>query len=50
MAQNYPSPFNPSRTIGFVVPISGHTTLKMYNVLRQDLFIPATASYSHGKR
>jgi hypothetical protein len=33
LAQNYPNPFNPSTVIEFVVPMSGHATMKVYNVL-----------------
>jgi hypothetical protein len=37
LAQNYPNPFNPSTLIEFVVPISGHATIKVYNVLGQEV-------------
>jgi hypothetical protein len=37
LAQNYPNPFNPSTLIEFVVPQTGFTTMKVYNVLGQEV-------------
>jgi hypothetical protein len=37
LAQNYPNPFNPSTLIEFVVPQNGFATLKVYNVLSQEV-------------
>ena len=37
LAQNYPNPFNPSTLIEFVVPMSGYATMKVYNVLGQEV-------------
>ena len=33
LAQNYPNPFNPSSTIAFRLRISGHATLRVYDLL-----------------
>ncbi len=37
LTQNYPNPFNPSTLIEFVVPKSGVATVKVYNVLGQEV-------------
>jgi hypothetical protein len=35
--QNFPNPFNPITSIRFDLPISGHTTIDIYNVLGQKV-------------
>jgi len=35
--QNYPNPFNPSTAIEFTLPQSGFVTLKIYNIIGEEL-------------
>jgi hypothetical protein len=37
LQQNYPNPFNPSTTITFALPQAGRTTLKIFNILGQEV-------------
>jgi hypothetical protein len=37
MVRNYPNPFNPSTTIEFTVPATGRATLRVYNLVGQEM-------------
>ena len=37
LEQNYPNPFNPSTTISFSIPVEGNVSLKIFNVIGQEV-------------
>ena len=53
LEQNYPNPFNPSTKISWQSAVSGHQTLKIYDVLGNEVatlideYRVAAVSYTH---
>jgi alpha-amylase len=39
LGRNYPNPFNPETRVGFAVPVAGHVTLRVYNLLGQEIAV-----------
>lgn len=48
LQQNYPNPFNPSTTIEFQIPSSQFVTLKIYNILGEEVATPINKTLKAG--
>ncbi|MBI9070863.1 MAG: Ig-like domain-containing protein [Melioribacteraceae bacterium] len=49
LEQNYPNPFNPSTVISYQLPESGNVTLKIYNMLGEEIKTLAAGNKTVGK-
>jgi hypothetical protein len=37
LSQNYPNPFNPGTSFSYAIPVSGNVSIKIYNILGQEV-------------
>ena len=48
LQQNYPNPFNPSTVISFTLPVAGEASMKVYNLVGQEITTIFNGRYDRG--
>jgi methionine-rich copper-binding protein CopC len=48
LQQNYPNPFNPATKIGFSLPVAGQASLKVFNLVGQEVATLFEGTYDRG--
>ena len=48
LGQNYPNPFNPTTMIDFAMPEASHVTIKVFNMLGQEMAVLADGVWEQG--
>lgn len=48
LEQNYPNPFNPTTTINYSIPVNGFVTMKVFNILGQEVMTLVNAEHAPG--